>query len=62
MEKNTFSVSKRTKDYTDKKTGEQKTMKLVVMTFANGVELEVASSRFNYRAFDYLNDLVKGGE
>jgi len=62
MAKIEVTVTKRKKDYKDKETGAAKTMNLVVLTLPTGVELEVASGRFNYRAFDYLNDLCdKGG-
>lgn len=54
------TISKRKKDYKDKETGAAKTMNLIVLTLPNGTELEVASGRFTYRAFDYLNDLIDG--
>lgn len=63
MSKIDVTVTKRTKEYKDKETGAAKSMNLVVLTLPNGVELEVASGRFNYRAFDYLNELCdKGGK
>ena len=60
---NTFTVCKRNKPYKDKVTGAEKVIPLVVLTFSNGVELEVSSGRFNYKAFDYLTELAeKGGK
>jgi phosphotransferase system HPr-like phosphotransfer protein len=58
---NTFTVCKRNKTYKDKETGAEKVMKLVVITFENGVELEVASGRFTYKAFDYLSEICEKG-
>ena len=60
MTKIEVTVTKRKKDYKDKETGAAKTMNLVVLTLPNGTELEVASGRFNYKAFDHLSDLVDG--
>jgi hypothetical protein len=55
------TVSKKTRSGIAKESGKPYEMKIVVLTLPNGGEVEVVSNRFNYRTFDYLNDLVEKG-
>ena len=55
------TLSKDRKTGTSQKTGKPYDMEVVVLTLPNGNQIEVISNRFNYRTFDYLVDLIKGG-
>ena len=55
------TVSKKVRSGVSQKTGKPYEMKVVILTLPNGSEVEVVSNRFNYRTFDYLNDLVEKG-
>ena len=54
-------VSQERKTGTSQKTGKPYDINVVVLTLPNGGQVEVISNRFNYRTFDYLIDLIKGG-
>lgn len=47
-------VSKGAIDYKDKVTGKEKSIECVTLKFPNGGEIKVFSTRFNYKAYDYL--------
>ena len=55
----TVGLSKSVINYKDKKDGKDKTMDCVVLEFPNGSTTNIVSSRFNYRTYDYLIDLIK---
>lgn len=54
-------ISKNKINFKDKKTGADSEMKVIVMEFPNGAKTNLASNRYNYRAFDYLSDLIEKG-
>lgn len=56
----TVGLSKSVINYKDKKDGSDKKMECVVLEFPNGSTTNVISSRFNYRVYDYLLDLICG--
>jgi hypothetical protein len=45
-------------NYTSKKDGSAKTAECIVVEFDNGKTINLFADRFNYRTFDYLNDLL----
>ena len=46
--------------YKDKKTGADKELKCIEFTLPNESTFNFVSDRFNYRVYDYLNDLIDG--
>ena len=57
----TVKINKGQINYKDKDTGESKSMDCVELEFPNGAKTNLVSSRFNYRVYDYLIDLIEKG-
>jgi len=53
-------ISKGKVGYTSKKDGTAREMDCIVMDFGNDKQTKLFADRFNYRVFDYLNDLLDG--
>ena len=53
-------ISKGVINYKDKETGESKSMECVELEFPNAAKTNLVSSRFNYRVYDYLIDIIDG--